>query len=165
MFLVALAFVLSKYETESEAHMLIQEILSSPYEYTGARRNEEQYCASFKAGDRMIHVDLYKLPRAGEHWELTFEERKEGQPGSLGITGSGDEFKVFSTVVEIVKKFITTNPVDSLTFTAEKTQGNRSRLYQRMVDRLLMPGWVKEVDKSSSDYRTYFTIKKEKKAA
>lgn len=148
-----------KYNIEEKATMLVQEILSSAYKYKVTHEGDSLYRASFDAGDRAIHVDLAKIPRTGEHWELAFEERKAGKPGSMGVTGSGDEFKVFATVIEITQEFMREYKIDSLSFTADKSEGNRSRLYQRMVDRLLPPGWKQDVD-NSGDYRTYFTIAK-----
>ena len=136
--------------------MLIHEILSSALDYKITHQSESLYRAAFIAGDRLIEVDIAKIPRAGEHWELAFQERKPGKPGSMGITGSGDEFNVFATVIEITKAFMRTHGIDTLSFTAAKSDRNRSRLYQRMVNRLVPPGWKQDVD--DSDRRTNFTI-------
>lgn len=141
--------------------MLISEILSTVLDYTEREFGDEDlYRATFIAGDRTIVVDIAKVPRAGKHYEITFEEKKAGKPGSLGITGSGEEFKVFGTVVAIVQRFMEAKNIDSISFTAEKSDGNRAKLYQKMVNRIAKGKWQQETDHAASDYRSYFTIKR-----
>ena len=147
--------------------MLVLEILDAPYSWTETKNRDEdivgfiEYQAKFNAGDRQIVVDIDRVPRSGSHWELGFGERSPKSTGmSLKITGSGDEFRVFATVVEIARQFMEKYDVDSLSFTAEKSEGRRAQLYQRMVSRLARGKWEQSSDHKASDYRSYFTISK-----
>lgn len=147
--------------------MLLNELLTSTYDWSEKMRDGRdelgpvQYEAKFKAGDRVIQVSIDRLlSREGSHWEMCFSERMPSGVWSTKVTGSDDEFKVFATVVKITKQFMEKHDVDTLTFTAEKNEGSRVKLYQRMVDRLIGGKWEKEIDHKGSDYRSYFTIKK-----
>jgi hypothetical protein len=149
--------------------MLLNELLTSTYDWTEKIRKGEfgdgeqgiiNYSAQFDAGDRSIVVDIDRIPRSGSHWEMAFGEKRPGKPSSLEVTGSGDEFKVFATVIKITKEFMEKYDIDTLSFTADKSEGNRAKLYHRMVERLVHGKWKKSVDHKASDYRSYFTIEK-----
>jgi hypothetical protein len=150
--------------------MLLLELLDDPYTWTEETRMGEledgqrgviAYQAKFDAGDRQIVVDIDRVPRKGSHWEMAFGERSAHSTGmTLKVTGSGDEFRVFATVIEITRLFMNQHDVDSMSFTAEKSEGSRAQLYQRLVNRLVRGKWKQEIDHKSSDYRSYFTITK-----
>ena len=76
-----------------------------------------------------------------EKWEVFFDVDTE-----IGITGGGDEVKIFSTVLDIMKDFIQRNSPEELYFTASKEvhdkntgkisfTDSRSRLYSRLIRR------------------------------
>lgn len=88
---------------------------------------------------------------------MAFGELREGNL-LHNITGSGDEFRVFATVIKITREFIEKYDVDSLSFIAEKSDGSRVALYTRMMDRLVKGKW--KYKSHQSPLFTYFTIKK-----
>lgn len=147
--------------------MLLMELFKVDKEYVGdweGDPGDENYTVTFSAGDRDIDVIFWQIPRSGSHWELAFIERKHFNPKNrkrLDITGSGKEFDVFSHVVDIAKKFIRDNNVDSLTFSADKQNRNRARLYQKMIKRLLPVNWTLDSDHTSKDSKSTFTIFKD----
>jgi len=88
------------------------------------------------------------------------------------ITGSGNEFKVFSTVINTVRIFLDeykNNPyggqVRKIMFTAEKSKPSRVKLYNRLVKTLSKSGnlnyHIKEGDKLVTYYLYPMTFKNE----
>jgi hypothetical protein len=53
---------------------------------------------------------------------------------SMGITGTGNALKVFSTVIYLMEKYVKENSnTKSVTFQAAKEDKNRAKLYNRMI--------------------------------
>lgn len=67
-----------------------------------------------------------------EGWEIFFNV-----DGFMHITGGGDSFAVFSTVIEIIKDFIKKNNPQVLVFTADKSEKSRVDLYSSMVKKMI----------------------------
>lgn len=122
------------------AHEILTELFTQPYQWTVTQDRGVLYRVEFEAGDRTIRVD-FEREGSENDWSSAFEERTSFSPGSTGITGSGDEFKVFTTVIAIHKEFIATHQVDSLTFSASTADRNRARLYERMAKRIAGTAW------------------------
>lgn len=141
--------------------MLLTELLTSPYKWTEKVRTGEvgviAYRAQFRAGNRTIVVEIDREYPKSSRWEMAFGELREGNL-LHNITGSGDEFRVFATVIKITREFIEKYDVDSLSFIAEKSDGSRVALYTRMMDRLVKGKW--KYKSHQSPLFTYFTIKK-----
>lgn len=55
--------------------------------------------------------------------------------GEMGLTGQGKEIAIFSTVMQMMKMFLKAKNPDVITFTGDKTEGNRVRLYTRLVNK------------------------------
>jgi hypothetical protein len=73
-------------------------------------------------------------------WDIMFEEK--GSKGStFGKTGSGNEMQVFSFVIDSIKELISRHSPRIISFTAEKSDGNRSKLYTKMLTRIKIPGY------------------------
>jgi len=66
---------------------------------------------------------------------------------AVGKTGTGNEFVVFSTVMQIIKDLLKSDStINRITFTSEKDNndtkdGNRTTLYKKMINRYLPSGW------------------------
>ena len=148
--------------------MLIQELLSDSYEWTektsGTDSSPISYSARFRAKNSEIVVDIDQKSPDEPHWEVAFgvlQKKDWGDSVSLSLSGTGDEYRIFSTVIKIIKNFLNRHDVQTLSFSAEKNEGARARLYQKMVERLVGGEWEHVTDHtSSSDYRSYFTIKR-----
>lgn len=62
-------------------------------------------------------------------WEMFFHEH-----GNIGITGQGNEFKVFATVVAMTKEWVKKVKPGILTFTAKES--NRVKIYRMIAKRI-----------------------------
>ncbi|WP_230685877.1 hypothetical protein, partial [Streptococcus pneumoniae] len=59
----------------------------------------------------------------------------------LGITNSGNEFKVFATIVAFLKHAIEKYNVKIFTFSAENNEPSRVSLYRKLAQRFSTQGW------------------------
>jgi hypothetical protein len=140
--------------------VILLELFSQPHEWKEKKKTDNYHSYEFDAGGRLIVVEFSRSEK--NDWEVIFVERKKNGDRlstKVELTGSGDEFRVFGTVIEIIKYFLESVIPDSLYFTAEKSEGSRAKLYQKIVDKLATGKWQKEVDHKTSDYRSLFTIK------
>lgn len=140
--------------------MILSEILNSKYEWEfSPAAHKGDVHVRFRAGDRDIQVDFEFEKFADGVWEVAFAERHPTKNTmKFDITSSGNEFRVFATVVDIIKAFLDKYDPKALTFSAEKSEGSRAQLYQKLVSRLVGGKWKQESDHTTSDYRSYFTI-------
>jgi hypothetical protein len=60
------------------------------------------------------------------------------------INDSGNAFKIFSTVLKIIKEVVKKNPnISTMLFAAKESEPSRVKLYSRFVDNIekYLPGW------------------------
>jgi len=90
---------------------------------------------------RIILVNAVKLD--DNYWDLDFSEKTQ-RGITFAKTGSGGEMQVFSFVINSIKELISRYAPDGLVFTSDKSDGNRSGLYQKMLKRVKIPGYEYE---------------------
>lgn len=92
--------------------------------------------AEFDTGNNTYEVDFDAY---SEPVKVLFTLK--GHNDSTGITDTGDQYIVFSTVLAVVQDYITTNNPDSFRFSAEEP--SRIKLYDRIIKRLNRNGdWI-----------------------
>lgn len=79
-------------------------------------------------------------PSLGAHkggmWEIHFyNENYPDMQGSL-VTGDGDAFRVFATVIEIVKRMLADAKPEIVSIKSKADEPSRTKLYNRLIDRL-----------------------------
>ena len=131
---------------------IIKEALDKPLPYTVTNKTSKFFDARFKAGDREIVFSA--TYSGGSFWEISFSELN-GNSESTMKTGSGNEFAVFATVKAILQEFIERYKPYRLTIDSHKGEGNRTRLYQRMISKNLPAGWKVERDENHPSYTTF----------
>lgn len=143
---------------------MVTESLDTPYSYTISKNKSDSFAASFKSTNGKVVVDSV-LGADGLTWELMFQREFKKPDGKVTMTTAktdqGDEFKIFATVIAICIEFIALYHPTSIEFTSEKTDGNRSKLYTRLIKRHLPKTYELAVDKTS-DYRERFIINQKK---
>lgn len=83
----------------------------------------------------------------GEIITVQFDDMTEFAPGiwsvsfsknfSTKLSGARDEFRIFSTVIAIIQQWASQAKPKILTFSADKSEGVRGRLYKKLVDRVI----------------------------
>ena len=85
-----------------------------------------------------------------------------GTDGTHEITGTGNEIKVFSTVVDIIQNWISRNPNEQLVYISAK-EPSRVKLYRRMVNSFAKGKKVWELvstdDEKPAENYTYWVVK------
>ena len=132
--------------------MQLNELFKKPYQWQWVdvnefRQQESRYLhpstaavAKFQASDNSDVVVIFgKDDIAPDSYDFTFQRKEKDHDDDEGmyvsnITGRGDAFAIFSTVLDIITDFIKRNNVNVLLFTG--TEDSRQRLYQRMIKQL-----------------------------
>lgn len=111
------------------AQEFIVESLSQPYPWE--RSMNAGYFRT--ADDEIVQVQFDQMgdPRY-DVWAVSFNRGTQ-----FDLTGTGDEFRVFATVIAIIKQWVSQANPAVLTFSADKSEGNRAGIYRRMVQRLI----------------------------
>lgn len=103
---------------------IIFELLDQPVEWDWKKRSPGFWKASFSINDDTFEVYFSIHPG---RTDLTFSSEEHGE----GISGQGDQFKIFSTVGKIVEDFLRQNKTEVLIFSAKEP--SRVRLYHRFA--------------------------------
>lgn len=145
------------------ANEFLNEVFTSNVSSEVVRATSDLYTTKATIGGRVIvfNASQYDDDEGKSIWEIDFTEyEKDGTGTTFRKTGSGNELQVFSFVIESIKDLISSYHPDQLTFTSHKADDNRTKLYQRMLNRIKVPGYhAAPVD--SGEYDDYFKIVKD----
>jgi hypothetical protein len=145
------------------ASEFITEVFTSNVSSEVVRATSDLYTTKATIGGRVIvfNASQYDDDEGKSIWEIDFTEyEKDGTGTTFRKTGSGGELQVFSFVIESIKDLIASYHPDQLTFTSHKADDNRTKLYQRMLNRIKVPGYhAAPID--SGEYDDYFKIVKD----
>ena len=142
----------------------ITEVFTSNVSSEVVRATPDLYTIKAMIGGRVVVFNAAQFENEyGESiWEIDFVEyEKNGIGATFGKTGSGSELQVFSFVIESIKDLIATYHPDELIFTSSKADKNRSKLYQRMLNRVKVSGYHAEPIEHGEYYDDYFKIVKD----
>jgi hypothetical protein len=126
-----------------------------PYQWTGPKEQSGNVNYYFTTEDN----DLYRVTftgTEGNDWRLDFGV-KESKPdneyyNSGAVTNKGRQYKVISTVMDIMKDFIESYPANVISFSGADKEGSktnqREELYKKYIIKNihLLPGWDTNVD-------------------
>lgn len=117
---------------------------------------------SVKLADKSkLNIVITSKNQPDGRWELYFT-----RGGSLGLSGGGDQQKIFATVLEAIKQFVEKKSPKEIVFTADKDGDSTSRmsLYDRLVSRFAGSlGYTSTAKTDSGDgwaERSYILIRK-----
>ena len=137
------------------AESQLEEAFDQPYPWRwGDRSSMRMWTASF--ADVVV---IFSVDGAGE-WEISFN-----RDGSQAVTGEGDQFKIFATVIDIAKDFISLKRPKVIQFTAHKeeteTTSSRTKLYSAMVNRFANSLGYESKEKPFNDFVVYVLTRKQ----
>ena len=145
--------------------MLLREVFDKSLPWEWIQQDPGEDIARFDLSDTSGYTVSFEKQhgRIGmDNWSVSFERYEIGKDNrsssSAKITGTGSQYAVFSTVVEIVKSFMGSKDPNQLMFTADKNEPSRVALYRRMVK--MFPSSTYEVDQYSDKVDEYFLVKK-----
>lgn len=111
----------------------IEEAFDKPEKFTGKMANSREYIAITKIDDKELEFNAFlRRDFDTEYWSVMFSYN-----GSTNITGTGNQVKIFSTVVAMFKDFVEKINPSEIQFSAEKrgSRDTRTSLYERMLKR------------------------------
>ena len=108
--------------------MKLLEVLNKPAEWKWFLKAPREWKALFTIDDNKY---VFKAETSDmERWQITFEIRGAGgKPHDISKTGN--EFKVFATVAEILNEYLKKVKPDNFWFTAKEP--SRAKLYDRFA--------------------------------
>ena len=108
--------------------MKLLEVLNKPAEWKWFKTSSRQWKALFTIDDNKYVFQAETSDM--ERWQITFEIRGAGgKPHDISKTGN--EFKVFATVAEILNEYLKKVKPDNFWFTAKEP--SRAKLYDRFA--------------------------------
>ena len=137
--------------------IIVSEAFNSDVKGKVIRKTNDIFATEATIGNRIIKFT------AGNHhgnWDIAFIESQSDKGYTFSKTGSGNELQVFSFVIESLKLFVSMYAPESVSFTSDKSDRNRSKLYNRIASRVELPGYHLETDsKFSSGYDVFHIIR------
>ena len=129
--------------------MKLTEILNKPAEWKWFKTSSRQWKALFTIDDNKYVFQAETSDM--ERWQITFEIRGAGgKPHDISKTGN--EFKVFATVAEILNEYLKKVKPDNFWFTAKEP--SRAKLYDR---------FAKLIVRKHSKYKAVSSVNNNKK--
>jgi hypothetical protein len=128
--------------------MLVTELFKKKIPYEVVKHSKTHFKAEGMINDRKIV--FYAAFADEEYWTIGFAEEKNGQYTSA-MTGSGASLDVLTMVKDAMHEFIEAYHPDMMAFSASKDDRSRASVYERMIKRLLPPGYKVAVDKDPKD--------------
>ena len=126
---------------------LIESFDTKPVPFKVTRTNE--YGADYKFSiDNMIYTVDFSVKNNGADVMFMAQTNDPTSTSTLNLTGTGNQYKVLITVIEIIKEFILERDLSVLTFSASKNElvgDARPNVYRRLIKREItnLPGqWV-----------------------
>jgi hypothetical protein len=120
--------------------LLINEAFDRPYKWD--TMSDQMY--SFRTSDgRKFLVQFVSVSRdlKGSPVGVVFYDTSKSVPSAMfSKTGEGDQFRILSTVIDVILHYVKKFEPSEVEFEAEKTDGqenSRTKLYKKMVERFI----------------------------
>lgn len=159
--------------------MILLEVFNNPYSYSLRKHikgtNYEEYIFYFKASNNdpinvyiVVEIDSDETDGDGTLIYVGFDRNEE----DIGITNSGDAYRIFATVIDILRVMVNKYKPDVIKFSASKVEreseydlegtevGSRIRLYDRMVNRFASSFGYSSSFSDKGDEKVYYLEKK-----
>jgi hypothetical protein len=109
---------------------LLNEAFDKPYPFKLENVTPNRLEAKARLPDDSVLTILFLYSFKYDGWEVVFDRDMK-----MDVTGLGDQFRIFATVIEALKKFIASKSPNTIRFGADKSAGkdSRAKLYDRMV--------------------------------
>lgn len=135
--------------------MKLFELSNKPLPYTVLDNNQRDFRALFNVEKLEYIVDI-EVMKNGEGIVRAYIDFSTY--GSTIITGSGNQFLVFSTVLKILKDYLSLKPlITELIFYGAASEPSRITLYTKILKNIdkYLPGWKFKEIKDRASYDSY----------
>jgi len=137
--------------------MKLLEVLNKPAEWKWFLKAPREWKALFTIDDNKY---VFKAETSDmERWQITFEIRGAGgKPHDISKTGN--EFKVFATVAEILNEYLKKVKPDNFWFTAKEP--SRAKLYDRFAKLIVIKHRKYKAVSSVNNNKKFYEFEKKK---
>ena len=115
--------------------MLLSEVLNKPYPYKWTQKLDDDWSGSFEVSDGDSVLVMFQEPLKYDPIqtiEIIFSRGKpSGYKHSTQLTNTGNQFKIFATVMVMAKEYIKKNSPEKIIFTAKEK--SRQSLYGKLI--------------------------------
>ena len=123
---------------------IISESLNQPYPHKVVVQTNDTYKVRFTTSDGYGYFEAEDLENYKAGWKVNFSINDTYQQ-----TGTGDQYRIFATIMDIAEHWISEYQPEKITFSADKTNGSssRSKLYSAMANKFAQKfgyHWQKE---------------------
>lgn len=133
----------------------LTEAFDKPYQLKWIRKDETEWLAT--TVERVAGNQIFRLHITENQgfWLIEFNVGFE-----IATTGTGDAFRIFSTVLVGIEEFVNTVEPEIMVIDAAKDQGDsRESLYRRLIKKLIPAGY--SVSEENTNYETRFILTRE----
>lgn len=134
----------------------INELFDQSYDYQVTNQGANSWNAEFKTSDG--NLIRFKANGFEDDWEVVFSGGTDNER-TYDTTGSGDAFKVMTTIVEIMKTFVAQAKPKFVRFSGSYHSGH-AKLYNRMFTTMDLPGYKKIARDSLNTADRLFTLER-----
>tara|TARA_Y100000815_G_C13072506_1_gene398754 strand:- start:210 stop:623 length:414 start_codon:yes stop_codon:yes gene_type:complete len=137
--------------------MKLLEVLNKPAEWKWFKTSSREWKALFTIDDNKY---VFKAETSDmERWQITFEIRGAGgKPHDISKTGN--EFKVFATVAEILNEYLKKVEPEIFWFTAKEP--SRAKLYDRFAKLIVRKHRKYKAVSSVNNNKKFYEFEKKK---
>lgn len=137
--------------------MRLDEVLSRIYPYEWEAKLSDTWIGVFKTESGKA-VELGLSESSDGIWDISFSTESPNNPRgykfTTGITGDGEPFGIFSTVIAMITEFVNQVDPEGFYFTAAKDDHpggseSRVRLYRQMLKRFAAKYEITEFDRNN----------------
>jgi len=137
--------------------MKLLEVLNKPAEWKWFKTSSREWKALFTIDDNKYVFQAETSDM--ERWQITFEIRGAGgKPHDISKTGN--EFKVFATVAEILNEYLKKVKPDNFWFTAKEP--SRAKLYDRFAKLIVRKHSKYKAVSSVNNNKKFYEFEKKK---
>ena len=135
---------------------IITELFDKTAEWKWVIQDNGRWQANFQIGD----IRYYVYCNGAYNCSISFDAHVPGMAMTAGITGTGNAYEVFSTVMKIIVDFVKERNPESFAFESTKHNPSRVKLYRRMCNSLkdLCPNYSFEESEADNPNYKYVTF-------
>jgi hypothetical protein len=140
--------------------MKLYEVLDKPFSYNWHQKLDDDWYGRFNVGENDLISVTFEEELSGEGAiEIVFSRGKRTGAGhSTSITNTGEQFKIFATVMAMTKEYVKQKSPDKIKFSAK--EDSRIKLYGKLIKKYSKSLGYKVVDKRESSNGLEFRLEK-----
>jgi hypothetical protein len=140
--------------------MLLREVFNKVLPWEWDKKNtDKNMVAYFSMADGSEYNVEFNGAQFLNSWDVEFGRSEDSREApKANITGTGDQYAVFATVIDIIREFMVQVDPDKITFYAENREPSRVKLYDKMVK--MFPTGEYDIEISHDSKVTHYKVTK-----